>query len=251
MTVRASLRSATLSPLARPRGRLRLRPTVSIRPRPQYMTRSSPCRAAGLGAHSVGQRLTVTAAPTFDQHTPACHRSTGSAAHSSAPATVSICVSPRSVLHSSLTGLRRPQCRPRAKCDGCAYLRTVAHSLLAGPRPQCRGTVGQGLTVTAAPTPDPHSPVCHWSPGPARPQCRPRSNCDGVEHALCTGVLGSACAYGRKQRSPQHGAGGRRCGVVTTRCAGAPTAGPPTPSHPKASLRTTRALESITVTLLQ
>ena len=27
-------------------------------------------------------------------------------------------------------GAGRPQCRPRASCDGCAYLRTVAHSLL-------------------------------------------------------------------------------------------------------------------------
>ena len=48
-------------------------------------------------------------------------------------------------------------------------------------------------------------------------------------------------------RSPQHGAGGRLRGVVHTRRAGAPPAGPPTPTHPTASLRTTRALESIFV----
>ena len=59
-----------------------------------------------------------------------------------------------------------------------------------------------------------------------------------------TGVLGSANAYGRKQRSPQHGAAVLRCGVVSTRRAGAPPAVPPTPSNPTASLRTTRALES-------
>ena len=79
--------------------------------------------------------------------------------------------------------------------------------------------------------------------GPAsRPAHRPRSQT--VENALRTGVLGDACAYGGKPRSPQHGAGGRRRGVVPTRCAGAPPAGPPTPTHPTASLRTTRALES-------
>ena len=46
-------------------------------------------------------------------------------------------------------------------------------------------------------------------------------------------MLGGACAYGRKPRSPQHGAVSRRCGVVPTRRAGAPPAGPPTPTnHP-------------------
>ena len=31
-----------------------------------------------------------------------------------------------------------PQCRPRANCDGCAYLLTVTHSLFAGGRSKCR-----------------------------------------------------------------------------------------------------------------
>ena len=44
-------------------------------------------------------------------------------------------------------------------------------------------------------------------------------------------MLGGACAYGRKPRSPQHGAVSRRCGVVPTRRAGAPPAGPPTPTY--------------------
>ena len=73
--------------------------------------------------------------------------------------------------------------------------------------------------------------------GPAsHPARRPRSQ--AVENALRAGVLGSAYAYGRKPRSPQHR-------TAVTRRAGAPPAGPPTPSHPAASLRTTRALESL------
>ena len=114
-----------------------------------------PRRAAGPGAHSVGQGLTVTAGlrlpPT--RIPPRCHRSTGAG---------------------------RPHCRPRANCDsdGCAYLRSVAHFLLAGLRN--RVPTVSGPTVTAAPTSDPHSPSLSVSPvfGAGRPQCRSRANCD-------------------------------------------------------------------------
>ena len=111
MTVLASLRSATLSPLAGPRGRLR---TASAQANcvgpstPTVYDSLTPRRAAGPGAHSVGQGLTVTAVrpvPTFDPHTPVCYRSTGSAAHSSAPATVSVCFGADS---PCVTGLRGP-----------------------------------------------------------------------------------------------------------------------------------------------
>ena len=73
----------------------RLRPTLSVRPRPQSMTRNpSPGRGAG---RPLAQGLTVTAAPT------------------SGP----------------LLTLSCPQCRPRANCDDCDFL-TMTHSLL-GP----------------------------------------------------------------------------------------------------------------------
>ena len=78
----------------------------------QNFSRSGQKKFIHQDAHSVGQGLTVTAAPTSDQHTPVCHlvdtgdRSAGSAAYSSAPATVSTCVGPRSVSHSSLAGPR-------------------------------------------------------------------------------------------------------------------------------------------------
>ena len=39
-------------------------------------------------------------------------------------------------LRARSTGAGRPQCLPRANYDGCAYLQTVAHSLLAGQRGQ-------------------------------------------------------------------------------------------------------------------
>ena len=116
----------------------------------------------------------------------------------------------------SLAG--RPQCWPRANCDGCAYPLTVAHSLLAGPpgrrakRPQCRprancdgcaypgpafsqcvtglrgpgaNSVGQGLTLMAVPTSGPLGAVTYCplaERGAGRPQCRSRANCDGCAH---------------------------------------------------------------------
>ena len=77
-------------------------------------------------------------------------------------------------------------------------------------------------------------PPAHPASRPAR---RPRSQ--AVENALRTCVR-SACAYGRKPRSPQYGTAVLGCGVVSARRAGAPPAGPLTPPN----LRTTRALES-------
>ena len=56
----------------------------------------------------------------------------------------------------------------------------------------------------------------------SRPAHRPRSQ--AVENALRTG---GACVYGRKPPSPQKGAASRRCGILPTRRAGAPPAGPP------------------------
>ena len=78
VTARACLRSATLSPLGRPRGRLRSGAgRQQCRPRancvgpstPPVCDSLTPRRAAGPGAHSVGQGLTVTAAPTPDPRT--------------------------------------------------------------------------------------------------------------------------------------------------------------------------------------
>ena len=56
----------------------------------------------------------------------------------------------------------------------------------------------------------------------SRPAHRPRSQ--AVENALRTG---GACIYRRKPRSPQKGAASRRCGILPTRRAGVPPAGPP------------------------
>ena len=103
-------------------------------------------------------------------------------------ATLSPLVSPLGRVPAHLppgSGAGGPQCRPRANCDGCSYLRH-ASQCVAGlrvllptvcscncvdlRRPPLRDAlpprraagpgadrVGQGLTVTAAPTLDPHS----------------------------------------------------------------------------------------------
>ena len=92
LMVQTCLRSVTISPLTRQLGRLR---TVSAEANciglsmPIVYDSPTARRARGQGAHSVsqlGQGLTVTAAPTSYPHTPVCHRSTGSVAHSLAPA---------------------------------------------------------------------------------------------------------------------------------------------------------------------
>ena len=62
-------------------------------------------RAAGQGAHSVGQGLTVTAAPTSGTH-PSVSPVYGVGCPQFVPATVSIYVGPRTVTHSSLAGPR-------------------------------------------------------------------------------------------------------------------------------------------------
>ena len=87
-------------------------------------------RAAGPGAHSVGQVLTVTAAPTSGTHSNVSPVY-GVGCPQFTLATVSICVGPRSVTQFSLAW-------PWGRAP------TVSANL-------------QGLTVTAAPTPDPHS----------------------------------------------------------------------------------------------
>ena len=69
------------------------------------------------------------------------------------------------------------------------------------------------------------------SPPASRPAHRPRSQAVRTLSSLRKGVLGGACVYGRKPRSPPYGAGGRRRGVVPTRRAGAPPAGPPTATY--------------------
>ena len=71
-------------------------------------------------------------------------------------------------------------------------------------------------TVRACPGLGPAGPsdgrLPHGAPArPAGGRDRPRSQ--AVGNALRTGVLGGACAYGRKPRSPQHGAAGRRQAV--------------------------------------
>ena len=73
MTVCACLLSATVSPLEKPRGRLR---TVSAQANfvgpstaPVYES-LTPRQAAGPDAHSVGQGLTMTAEPTSDPPSP-------------------------------------------------------------------------------------------------------------------------------------------------------------------------------------
>ena len=73
--------------------------------------------------------------------------------------TMSVCAYLRHASPQRVTGLRGPgQCRPRANCVGLR-LPPVRDSLpprrAAGPGAQ---SVCQGLTVTAAPTPDPPSP---------------------------------------------------------------------------------------------
>ena len=166
----------------------------------------------------------------------------------------------------------RSPCRPRAICDGCAYFRPAF--------PPCVTTFALCVTVTIPPTsrPSPLSfssspsrlPSLFAAPGPrdrggggggggggrgdregrdqptrshlARPAQEP--SCGERFAHRCLRECLRGCAYGRWPRSPQHGAAGRRCGVVPTRRAGAPPAGPPIPTHPTAGLRTSRALAS-------
>ena len=156
VTVCACLQSATLSPHAGLWGRL---PTVSAQAKgdgtstPPVSGSFTPRRAAGQGAHSVGQGLTVTAAPTSDQHAPSVSQVyRGLLPTVLAPAN---CVNLRrpplrvALLHSPGRGSWRPKCRPRATCDGCAYLQPAF--------PKC--VIGL------------HEPGADL-------QCRPRANCD-------------------------------------------------------------------------
>ena len=115
----------------------------------------SPGPAGPGAAHSVRRGLTVAAAHTFDPHSPS--------------------VSP-------LYGVGCPQCRLRLTVSICVGPRSLLHSLLrpaAGPGAQCRPQCWLRPTVTAAPTSDRILPVCHWSTGAGRLQCRPGANCGG------------------------------------------------------------------------
>ena len=104
-----------------------------------------PRRAAGPGAHRIGQGLTVTSAPMSDRLPPVCHRSKGPGTNSVGQG-LTLTATPISdrippVCHRS-TGAERPQCWPRVNCDGCAKPRTVAYFLLTGLR-------GRAPTVSA------------------------------------------------------------------------------------------------------
>ena len=139
----------------------------------------TPRRAAGQGAHSVGQGLTVTAAPTSDQHTPVCHRTDTD-------------------LRGRLPTVRlRLLCRPASARRRPPLRVAVFPRWAAGPGAH---SVGQGLAETAAPgqPPTPIFPVYHQSPGTGRPQCQPRAKRDGcayirtVAHPLLAGPQGRA-----------------------------------------------------------
>ena len=121
----------------------------------------TPRWAAGPGAHSVGQGLTVTAEPTPERHSPN--------------------VSPvyRDGVGCPQFGsvdMRRPPLRV------VLLLPQIRRAAPTG------NSVGRGLTasVTAVPTSDQHSPIVsyHWSPGAGRPLlvCRPRAYCDGCAY---------------------------------------------------------------------
>ena len=182
MTVRACLWSAILSHhtgarVGRPQ--CRLRPTVLVRPRRMPPVCHRPegdslttRRAAGQGRQQCRPRANCDGCAyprPRDRILPVYHRSMGAGC---------------------------PQCRPRANCDGYPYLRTVANSLsLPGRRaghPQWQGahSVGQGLTVTAAPTSAPWLTLSSAGRGAGRPQCRPRANCDGCNYMLTLSSLG-------------------------------------------------------------
>ena len=82
----------------------------------------------GQGAHRIAQGLSVTAAPT----------------------------SGALLTPSSLgllgCGAGRPQCRPMANCDGCAYLSPAFTQCVTGLRGPGARSVAQGLSMTISTT---------------------------------------------------------------------------------------------------
>ena len=151
MTIRSCLRSATLSPLVSPWGRV---PTVSAQ-----------TYCVGPSASPVYDPLTFrrAAGPGRGPGRPQCRQRANCDGcaylrHASQCVTglrgrlptvcFGNCVNLRrppfrdALLPRRAAGPERPQFRPMANCDGCAYLRTVTHSLLAGPR-------GRAPTVSA------------------------------------------------------------------------------------------------------
>ena len=150
VTVRICVWSATLSPLARPQGRLR---TLSAQANcagpctPPVYDLLNPHRAAGQGAPSVGQGLTVTAAPSSDPHS----RSVSQVRVYGVAHSFSSCLLCRSASATSPCrtlplrpdrGAWRSQCRPRANCHGCTYPQPALAQFVTGLR-------GPGPTVSA------------------------------------------------------------------------------------------------------
>ena len=85
-------------------------------------------------------------------------------------------------LSSPGRGAGRPQCRPGANCDGCAYLRPAFSQCVTSLVGQGDHRLCQGLTVTAASTRGSSLTVSSPGSGEGRPQCRPRANCDSCAY---------------------------------------------------------------------
>ena len=79
----------------------------------------------------------------------------------------------------------------QANCDGPSVppVRDSLPPRWAAGRSQSRPRANCVVAVTAAPTPDPHSPSVSTgdrSTGAGHPQCRPRANCDGCAYPRLT-----------------------------------------------------------------
>ena len=84
----------------------------------------------------------------------------------------------------------------RANCDGCAYLQTVAHSLLPSVSANCDGCAACSYFLTMT-----HSLLA--GRGAGRPQCRPRANCDGCAYPWTLTLSRPQCG----SLSPAHSVG--------------------------------------------
>ena len=121
------------------------------------LARASPGATGprGQAAHSVGSGQLCRSEPASGPRLslPSPGRGVGCAQRRLRP-TVSVRPRPHSMTRhpSPGRGTGRPQCRPRANCDGCAYPRPAFFQCITGLRGPGAHSVGQGLTVTAAPT---------------------------------------------------------------------------------------------------
>ena len=86
----------------------------------------------------------MTAAPISDQHSPTM---------------------------SQVYGAGYPQCRPRADCDGCAYLRPTFLPCVTGLRRPGAHSADQGPSVSSAPASGPWLTPSLRGSGVGRPQC--------------------------------------------------------------------------------